>query len=99
MDAWSAAAASAASIDDRYASVGRSAACQCLAASPADPADAIGRCRPSLERRRDALVQVPPLARREVLDDRLGEQPVAEPVAGLVRDQHLAVDAWRTGVR
>ena len=56
------------------------------------PAGAIGRCGPSLERRCDALVEIPPLARREVLDDRLGEQPVAEAVAGLVGDQHLAVD-------
>ena len=56
------------------------------------PADAIGRHRPSLERRRDASVQVPPLARRQVLDDRLGEQPVPEAVAGLVGDEHLAVD-------
>ena len=56
------------------------------------PADAIGRRRPGLEGRSDPSVQVPPLARRQVLDDRLCEQPVPEAVAGLVGDQHLAVD-------
>ena len=56
------------------------------------PADAIGRHRPGLEGRSDPAVQVPPLARRQVPDDRLCEQPVPEAIAGLVGDQHLAVD-------
>ena len=41
------------------------------------PADAIGRHRPGLEGRSDPAVQVPPLARRQVPDDRLCEQPGA----------------------
>ena len=64
-----------------------------------DPADAIGRHRPSFERGRDAFVQVPPLTRRQVLDDRFGEQPVPEAVTGFVGDATWPSIACRTGAR
>ena len=84
--------ASAASIDDRYASIGPVGRLPVPGRLSRLPSDAIGRHRPSLESRRDPCVQVSPLAPGQVLDDRLGEQPVPEPVAGLVGDEHLAVD-------